>query len=310
MKRARVNTLDDKYFGTVEEGIKARLEKVTKRGTDNARVQAISNFATNILKTLDNRTNDVPHPATPNTPTTPNTRRHDEEVLKKVDILDEQLSRIVSRVLKHRKETPQIVASVKLPPSEPPSTTNSHSETDNTQIDDIAQELQIMLEDYTKLLGTTKEDLPLQLEKAQRILVTLNIITQIKSDPTALSTTSSSASSSQISKQTTPATTTSTTSTHTSSVQQPTQTSTIVQPTQSQLKQPSKVKKDESTELTENGNAKKVIKSPRAKKASGTTPTKTNGKRKSIGGGITSDDVNPEPSPRRSTRRKTEGVQY
>jgi hypothetical protein len=128
----RVN-LGDEYVGKVEEGIQARVEKVTKRVTDPVQVQAISNFATKIRDSINQHRDNIPtHP----TPITPNSKKYDEELSSKVDATAELLSAIVTRVRKHRNEIPQLVTSFKLPPRKY-APTNEPAKTDNIQIDGI-----------------------------------------------------------------------------------------------------------------------------------------------------------------------------
>jgi hypothetical protein len=128
MKRVK---LDDNYFANVEEGTRARLDKATKRGMDPAQVQAISTFANKIRSTIDEHRDNIPTTST--NPTTPNTKKHEANL----QVMSDQLSAIVSRVLKHRSETPRIVENIKSPPKKPTPTNEPSTKPDSTQIDGI-----------------------------------------------------------------------------------------------------------------------------------------------------------------------------
>lgn len=132
MKRVK---LDDKYVASVEEGTRARLDKLTKRGLDPAQIEALSNFSDRILTTLNaHKDPSSSHITTP--PTTPNTKKTEEELSKRVEVMVEHLSMIVGRVLKHRSDTPQLLASIKPPPRKPMPTTEP-AKTDNIKVDSI-----------------------------------------------------------------------------------------------------------------------------------------------------------------------------
>ena len=132
MKRVK---LDDTYVANVEEGTRSRLEKATRRGMDPVQVQALSNFATKIRNTIDEHRDDTITIST--TPATPNSKKYEEELSKRVDVMGDLLSAIVSRVLKHRTDTPQIVESIKPPPKKPVPTNEPAVKIDNPQVDGI-----------------------------------------------------------------------------------------------------------------------------------------------------------------------------
>lgn len=122
--------LDKSFLDKVDEGNKARIEKVTSRGMEAEDVQALNKFAEKLRGTVESHMdlNEI----------NSTTNDNDEELSKRIDILGDLLSAIVSRVLKHRKETPQIVEQpINLPPNPQPSTTTPASNIPGPQVESI-----------------------------------------------------------------------------------------------------------------------------------------------------------------------------
>lgn len=120
----------------VEEGRRARIDKATKRGMEDEDIQSLNKFADKLRDTVESHRDTTAVSAT----------NDDEELSKRIDILGDLLSAIVSRVLKHRKETPQIVEQpIKLPPKPQQPATTSSSQISGPQVDSITKEKYITI---------------------------------------------------------------------------------------------------------------------------------------------------------------------